>query len=286
VVEAQEKWNIPSNKPYLKHIKAISPTWPHLRLLADFMEISTTPLRWAGLNTKERLAAGERETRAKQTNVVCLDYLDNGEVVKTTYKTSEDLCAALDLTEKAKTAKRASKLQPWRYDPPVLLQNPNTGTWNHEPKCQFRLYAVEDLSRDVIEALGEKFDIEPAFFREQILDYTWYNIRDRWFDPPNLKMSTAGQRWLSFRFVTARYYNSTESFLRAITEALSFNVFRRPDDDLNNKSLWDDQNSLVGLLKARASLWMNEHSRKKLTVGMLQILLCMKFLKRNAVNLV
>lgn len=38
-----------------------------------------------------------------------------------------------------------------------------------------RLFVVEDLSRNVIEALGNHFKIDPSFFREHIVDYAWYN---------------------------------------------------------------------------------------------------------------
>lgn len=41
---------------------------------------------------------------------------------------------------------------------------------------KFRLWVVEDLSREVIETLGHHYDIDPSFFREHILDYVWYNI--------------------------------------------------------------------------------------------------------------
>ena len=32
--------------PYLRYLKVISSEWPQLRLLADFMEVGTDPLRW------------------------------------------------------------------------------------------------------------------------------------------------------------------------------------------------------------------------------------------------
>lgn len=41
-----------------------------------------------------------------------------------------------------------------------------------------RLFVVEDLSRDVIEALGHHFKIDPSFFREHIVDYAWYNTSE------------------------------------------------------------------------------------------------------------
>lgn len=31
---------------YLTHIKMLSSKWPHLQLLADFMDVGTTPVRW------------------------------------------------------------------------------------------------------------------------------------------------------------------------------------------------------------------------------------------------
>lgn len=44
-----------------------------------------------------------------------------------------------------------------------------------EESVKTRLFVVEDLSRNVIEALGYHFKIDPSFFREHIVDYAWYN---------------------------------------------------------------------------------------------------------------
>lgn len=41
---------------------------------------------------------------------------------------------------------------------------------------KFRLFVVEDLSREVIETLGARYDVDPSFFREHLVDYIWYNI--------------------------------------------------------------------------------------------------------------
>ena len=43
-----------------------------------------------------------------------------------------------------------------------------------------RLFVVEDLSRDVIEAFGYHFKIDPSFFREHIVDYAWYNTSKKY----------------------------------------------------------------------------------------------------------
>lgn len=56
-----------------------------------------------------------------------------------------------------------------------------------------RLFVVEDLSRNVIEALGYHFKVDPSFFREHIVDYAWYNtsklskaVSEAWIAPPPL----------------------------------------------------------------------------------------------------
>jgi hypothetical protein len=230
-----------SEGPYLTHIKSLSTTWHHLRLLADFMEVSTTPIRWAGFKKrKEAEAEQERDERARRTNVMRLDYLNSGEVVAQPYTTPEELSAALK----------------------------NEIQENDSDQRQLRLFIVEDLSRQVIEILGEHLDIEPAFFREHIVDYAWYNTRDRWVDPPNLNLVTRRNRWVPLRFVTARYFNKAQSFQEGVKEAELFNVLRRPDDDQNNKSLWDDNAAIVGITRTRASFWLSTtDTQKKGAVG-------------------
>ena len=52
----------------------------------------------------------------------------------------------------------------------------NLSTALNEPRnshddVHARLFVVEDLSRDVIEALGARFDVDPLFFRGHISDY-------------------------------------------------------------------------------------------------------------------
>lgn len=56
------------------------------------------------------------------------------------------------------------------------LKNTIQAVDDGDESVKFRLWVVEDLSRDVIETLGNHYDIDPSFFREHILDYVWYNI--------------------------------------------------------------------------------------------------------------
>jgi hypothetical protein len=225
--------------PYLTHVKALSNAWPHLRLLADFMEVGTTPLRWKDLRTETQGKDGkvgneEREERARRTNVMRLDYLESGDVDEKKCETPDQLIEA-------------------------LIED--TG------ESKLKLFIVEDLSRDVIEALGDNLDIEPAFFREHIVDYAWCNIRDRWQDPPNLHIASMQQRWLQLRYVTARYYKTTGSFETGVKNAEHFNVLRRLDDDSNNKAVWDDKGAIVGIIRTRASFWFRQADSEKGAVG-------------------
>jgi hypothetical protein len=187
------------------------------------MEISTTPLRWPELTRR----GDERNERASRTNVTRLDYLSSGEVVSNQYETSGDLRNAL-----------------------------TRGNMDEDAdKRQLRLFVVEDLSRDVIELLGANLDIEPDFFREHTVDYAWYNTRDRWVEPPILDMVSRRNRWVPIRFVTARYFETLESFSKGFQQAEKFNVLRRPDDDINNKSWWDDEKAIVAVTRTKASFW-------------------------------
>ncbi|KAH6723924.1 hypothetical protein BKA61DRAFT_587352 [Leptodontidium sp. MPI-SDFR-AT-0119] len=269
VNKAQEQWDILSNPekkkyPYLGHVKLLSGTWPHLRLLADFMEVSTTPLRWKDLSTthpttsadldaeERKKRTQDRDERACRTNVTVLRYLVSGEVKEMSCKTSNELVAVLD-----------GRCVEESEDEGV------SGRGGAVDECKLRLYVVEDLSRDVIEALGSKLDIEPAFFREHIVDYAWCNIRDRWQDPPNLRVAEGHRRWVQLRYVTARYYKTSKEFKEGVKEAERFNVLRRPDDDVNNKAVWDDREAIVGITRSRASFWLKKGENGKEDVGVL-----------------
>lgn len=205
------------------------------------MEVTTTPVRWERLSKNN--AAGfnkEREERASRTNVTVLKYMASGDLLDTSCRTGSALLDAL----KEETA-------------PVPAID----------ECKLRLYVVEDLSRDVIEALGSTLDIEPAFFREHIVDFAWCNIRDRWQDPPRLMATAQKQRWVQLRYVTARYFKTSDEFTKGVKEAEQFNVMRRPDDDVNNKAVWDDKIAIVGITRTRASFWLRKGEEGKPAVG-------------------
>ena len=235
------------------------------------MEVSTSPMRWKNLPSGKKYP-GDRDERASRTNVTQLDYFASGEVLRETYQSSEALRKALDeLVEEKKVEDKMAKekkaeertlekkAEGQRTEEAEAGKTEIEGKEAEEKAAEqrnFRLFVVEDLSRDVIELLGAHLDIEPDFFREQIFDYTWYNTRDRFVDPPRLGILGRRQRWLQLRFATARYFETPESFQKGFAESEKFNVLRRPEDDDNNKALWDKQGAVVGISRTRASFWM------------------------------
>jgi hypothetical protein len=222
------------SKPYLQHVKYLANAWPHLRILADFMDVGTSPMRWGkhfrqtkqNTRTPQEIQEDRRKRWAK-TNVACLDYPNVGEVKIARCRNPDELEAALNPEKEADLA-----------------------------DVQLRLWVVEDLSRDVIELFGSRYDVEPAFFREHILDYAWHNVRDYWRDPPNLEIVARKQTWTQVRFVRARYFSNVREFRTGVEQAEEFNIFRRPDDDENNRTFWDKHDAKIGLMRSRASFWL------------------------------
>ena len=144
------------------------------------------------------------------------------------------------------------------YSTPNALKSEGLARVSVGDDTKFRLYVVEDLSRDVIEILGAHFQVDPSFFRAHIMDFAWNNVRDRFRDPPNLRVVLKHQSWIQFRYATVRYYASSEEFKSGFKEAEMFNVQRRPDDDQNNIAFWDDEDAKVGVSRAKASLWVQD----------------------------
>jgi len=197
------------------------------------MEVGTAPDRWKKLNSPEN--KNVRDKRISRTKVTRLDYLQSGTTSKRDYKEISTI------TESIK-------------------EEATEGTI-------FQLYVIEDLSRDIIELFGSTFDIEPHFFREHIFDQAWYNTRDKPAYPPRFKKLVREQRWFQVRYSTSRYFESSSEFKKATEQAEGFNVSRRPDDDTNNRAIWDDKDAMVSITRTRTSFWLNDAVSGKPRVG-------------------
>ena len=203
----------------MSYLRSLSSGWPHVQYLADFMEVTTSPTKLKFLTSTDKLE------RASRTKVSLLD-IDSRRIFKrTNYATIDGLSKA--------------------------LKDPSSG---HE-NVNVRLFLVEDLSRDVIEALGARFDIDPLFFRGHISDYTWYHTRDPWVELSDLAIVSSRRPFYHFRYAQTRYFRNRQSLDNARKQAGSFNVLRRIDAD-NDSILGVEIGSEVGMVRSKMSIWI------------------------------
>lgn len=226
--------------------------WIHLRLLADFMQIGKIPRDWASLKS---VPPAEQEKWWRRAKICIVDY--NKDEAPETKLIENHNGAGLTTVE--------------------LRRELHSGATENPA---FRLYVVEDLSRNVIEALGTEFKIDPEFFRAHIADYAWYNVRDRWREPQPLEMVRNQRNWLQLRYVTTRYFATKDKhavsveggagcFETALEQAKAFNILRRPDDD-KSRGWWDSEGAVVALTRSRATFWHRpKNSENGTAIGMM-----------------
>ncbi|KAI8963719.1 hypothetical protein F5Y11DRAFT_346169 [Daldinia sp. FL1419] len=237
----EQDWEIaPAAYPYLQHIKSLSPAWPHLRYLAQWMEVTTSPTKWQLIRGLSPHRLNEIQTeRARRTNIAAIDLISGQPAPIINYiKTPESLAQSLD-------------------------QQAVPGV--------SRLYVVEDLSRDVVENLGTKLDIDPLFFREHINDYTWYNTRDPWVELPDLDIVSRDRPYFHLTYTQPRYFKTVEDLEEAHRQAGMFNVLRRLDSDNEHESPFDDKRATVALVRSKASLWIRPATASQQAIGVLLI---------------
>ena len=198
------------------------------------MEVGTSPLKWRNLDAKEI------EARAKRTRIAVLDFSPTSEPTRMDIQSSTKLTQLLDKT-------------PLNKDPDFA-----------------RIFVVEDLSRDVIEALGAHFDIDPLLFRAQISDYLWYNVRDPWVELNDLEQIASERNFFNIRYMRPRYFATEDSINKAKDNLGSFNVLRRLEQDLSWKvrKQRKPKGPTVGVVRSKASIWIrNNKPNEKGVVG-------------------
>jgi Mg2+ and Co2+ transporter CorA len=193
------------------------------------MEVGTTPLRWKEMMTKR---PEERAQRQSKTVITFIEYQPAALPARTELNSPIALKELLDSLSHA----------PGK-EPPL------------------RLFIVEDLSQQVIETLGSWFDIDPMFFREQIDEYVWHNIRDPWAQPPSLLSNMTHRPWFRMRNMRLRYYKNDQDFQDARLEANRWNVLRRPDNDDNHWNYMDAEGAIVSILRTRTTMWVGKDKK-------------------------
>lgn len=212
--------------PYLKYVKKLSKGWPHIEWLADYMEVGTSPIKW------KVLTPAHIKERAERTRVAVFEFAQTGEApLRTNIHNSENLRQRLSESD--------------------LKEDP----------VYARLFVVEDMSRDVIEALGAKYDIDPLYFRSQISDYLWYNTGDPWAELSDLPHIASKRNYYNIRYMRARYFESETAIEAAKGYLGHFNVLRRLEEDLSWKvrELKKPTGPTVGVVRSKTALWIRKN---------------------------
>lgn len=210
----------PGNGPYLRKIKYLARNgWPQLRYLADFLDCSTVPIKG------KVLVPEDRAERCSRCHVAIIDLLRNDNLRIREFHAVEELS-------------RYIESDPW------------------EDKCgNTRLFVVEDLSTSVIELLGGMFNLDPNFFRSHISDYTWFNLRDPWYEHPTLPSRASASPFFTLRHIRPHYFRDTASAERARRRVGGYNVLRRIDFDKSHS--WADRpGSCVGSVRSSTSCYI------------------------------
>lgn len=228
-----------SEEPYIEYVRSVAKGWPHVQYLADFMDETAEPSK----NVSWRLE--DAIERSSRTNIAILDFNSGGQVQKPVYcKNTTDLKTQLE---------------------------------NEQDKANdviARLFIVEDLSRDVIEILGARFDIDPRFFRGQISDFLWHNPRDPWTELSTLDMITRKRSFFNIPYFQARYFQDQTSIQQARKQADAFNVMRRMDSNFpwEGTKEFDKIKSEIALVRSKISLWVRRNNvNQKIVLGIMLV---------------
>lgn len=212
------------------------------------MQVGTSPLQWKYLILPEN--RDELQERRSRTKVTYIEYRPPQDPHPITIDSADGLRTAL-----------APLICALSETPPL------------------RLFIVEDLSTEIIEQLGSRFDVDPLFWREQIEDNVWHNIRDPWAIAPSLTASSKQRSWFRLRNMRLRYHKTGTSFEKGREEVNKWNILRRPDNDNNHWAHKDevdrdekgeirkDENgkeigkAVVSIMRTRTTIWIGKDKK-------------------------
>jgi hypothetical protein len=238
------------HQPYLEWIDDLSPSYPDLQRLMDWMIMTTEPFRNFG-DPSDETWIELREIRRNRTTVMLIEPDVEIQSRQTFITKPGDLKSTL-----------------------MALKRPGT-----------KLFIVEDLSQQVIESLGFSFKIDPLFFREHIESFAlaefWYSKdstnlnRSVWSKRLTSNLSALEKRrtWFSIRNVRLRLHlkNGYEDYEESLKR---FNVMRWLDTHRNSDYLDMGRcgNMLVSITRTRTTIWIRTaHDHQSGTIGVVLV---------------
>jgi hypothetical protein len=156
--------------------------------------------------------------------------------------------------------KKGEKPERYEYNDRVSLNAALNSAGAPSSQPDARMYVVEDLSRDMIELLGSKFNVDPHFFRSHLNDYMWNAVVVDGVEQRDLDIIRRKRSHFMLRYLRSRYYRNTKAFENALEQSANFNVLRQIDSDRSREYLMDGNGAAVCLMRAKTSLWTRTSS--------------------------
>jgi hypothetical protein len=148
----------------------------------------------------------------------------------------------------------------------IALHSNNTRTSNHDSAetPSLRLFLIEDISYDVVELLGSRFNIDPLFF-EAYVDH------DNLATPPlskgqRLRMSAMYRQWFRLQSVRLHFQLDHNDIINDRKQSECFNINRRcyPRHPYGSFKL--------GITDTRTTIWIgNDLACANITIGIVLV---------------
>jgi hypothetical protein len=136
-------------------------------------------------------------------------------------------------------------------------QNLSTFLQTPAPSNSSRLFLIQDISPDVVELLGFKFDVDPIFFSSHIYSLDWFSRVSSPTTVPLSKSMRRAQNFIHLRYLEARPVtkNGRESPSTERLPCFDSNVLRKV-------SLTESGSTrhVMGFARRHISIWMDSEN--------------------------
>jgi hypothetical protein len=119
----------------------------------------------------------------------------------------------------------------------------------------FKVLLVEDLSREIIELLGSRYDVDPLFFANHIRRQSLSDHEA--FGSQRLLASRMRQKWFQISNTRLRFHDNSDKNMSAIdSESRHFNIFRPLKYDSTTSNYYPQ--GTVSITDSKTSIWVGK----------------------------